>query len=240
MIFYKKFFKKGIDIIQFNDIIDLDKLQGCVKNRTYSPAFCLYTHKEKRMNSKKERKDLNTLILGVRDKSQEDFEILLEQYSPLIESCVAFYSIGTLEKYKEDFKQEATVAFYNSILSYNIAQSSVEFGLYAKICICNALNSQIRISKKFLPETPQTDLDSFEFLIGNEDPSLKVLEEERLDDLFKIIKDSLSDYEYKIWKLYFSGFSVSDIAAHLDTDSKSVSNAIYRIRVKLKASIKNN
>ena len=192
------------------------------------------------MNSKKERKDLNALILSVRNKNQEDFEILLEQYSPLIESCVSFYSGGPLEKYKEDFRQEATVAFYNSILNYDMSQSSVEFGLYAKICICNALNSQIRISKKFLPETPQTDLDSFEFFIGSEDPSLKVLEEERLDDLFKIIKKSLSEYEYKIWKLYFSGFSVSSIAKQLSTDSKSVSNAIYRIRVKLKASIKNN
>ncbi len=192
------------------------------------------------MNSKKERKELIALILSARNKNQEDFKLLLEQYSPLIESCVNFYSVGPLEKHKDDFRQEATVAFYNSILTYDTSQDSVEFGLYAKICISNALNSQIRILKKFLPETPQTDLDSFELFLDIEDPSLKILEEERLDDLFEIIKKSLSEYEYKIWKFYFSGFSPAEIAKRLGTDAKSISNAIYRVRVKLKASIKND
>jgi RNA polymerase sporulation-specific sigma factor len=59
------------------------------------------------------------------------------------------------------------------------------------------------------------------------------------ENLLKIIQKSLSNYEYKIWRLYLSGFSTSEIANQLNTDSKSVSNAIYRIRVKLKTSINN-
>ena len=191
------------------------------------------------MNHKKEKKELTELIVGVRNKNQEDFEILLSQYSPLIESCVNFYSGGTLEKYREDFRQEATVAFYNSILTYNLNQNNVEFGLYAKICISNALNSQIRISKKFSIETLQDDFEAIERFNVSSDPSEKVLEKERIDSLLKTIQDSLSNYEYKIWKSYLSGFSTQEIAKQLDTDAKSVSNAIYRIRVKLKASINN-
>ena len=191
------------------------------------------------MSQKKSKKNITDLIIGARNKSQDDFEELLSQYSPLIESCVNFYSGGALEKYKDDFRQEATVAFYNSILTYNLGQSNVEFGLYAKICICNALNSQIRLSKKLSIETFQEDFEAIEHLSDTVDPSTKLLEKERLDALLKIIHESLSNYEYKIWKLYLSGFSTQEIAKQLNADPKSVSNAIYRIRVKLKASISN-
>ena len=191
------------------------------------------------MNHNRENKDLIDLIIGTRNKNQEDFEILLSKYSPLIESCVNFYAGGSLEKYKEDFRQEAAVAFYNSILTYNLEQDNVEFGLYAKICVCNALNSQIRISKKLSIETLQDDFEAIERFSDLSDPSAKLLENERLESLLKTIQDSLSNYEYKIWKLYLSGFSTPEIAGQLETDPKSVSNAIYRIRVKLKASINN-
>lgn len=191
------------------------------------------------MSQKKDKKRIADLIIGARNKSQDDFEELLSQYSPLIESCVNFYSGGALEKYKDDFRQEATVAFYNSILTYDLGQNNVEFGLYAKICICNALNSQIRLSKKLSIETFQEDIESMEHLSDTIDPSAKLVEKERMEALLKIIQESLSNYEYKIWKLYLSGFSTQEIAKQLNTDPKSVSNAIYRIRVKLKASISN-
>ena len=138
-----------------------------------------------------------------------------------------------------DFNQEAAVAFYNSIVTYNLNQNNVEFGLYAKICISNALNSQIRISKKFSIETLQDDFEVIEHFNDSNDPSESILEKERIDSLLKAIHDALSNYEYKIWKLYLSGFSTQEIAKQLDTDAKSVSNAIYRIRVKLKTSITN-
>lgn len=190
------------------------------------------------MSQKKSKSELAMLIIGTRNKEQGSFELLLKSYSPLIESCVNFYSVGNLEKYRDDFRQEATVAFYNSILTYNLEQTAVEFGLYAKICICNALNSQIRLSKRLSNETLQDSFDDLNLIDGDENPSSKLLENERLEHLFNIIRSTLSPYEYRIWKLYLSGYSVSEIANQLETDSKSVSNAVYRIRVKLKSSIK--
>ena len=192
------------------------------------------------MDSKKAKTELVALIVSARNQDQAAFETLLEKYSPLIESCVTFYSAGPLESHRDDFNQEATIAFYNSICTYDVSQDSVEFGLYAKICISNALNSQIRLSKKFLSEPLEDNVESLKIFNDSEDPSLKILEKERMDDLLNTIRESLSDYEYKIWKLYFSGFSPADIAPKLNTDAKSVSNAIYRIRVKLRSSIKND
>lgn len=189
------------------------------------------------MISKKSKEELGKLIIAVRGGDQKAFVLLLQQYSPLIEASVnMFCSDGSSSIDKDDFRQEASVAFYNSVLTYDLEQSNVEFGLYAKICVCNALISQIRIAKR-IPTEMQELSDNLTSAESVEDPSSRLLEEERLSFLFKIIRNTLSKYEYKVWKLYLSGCSTTEIAKKLNADSKSISNAIYRIRVKLRESL---
>lgn len=191
------------------------------------------------MSQRKNKKELEALIMSVKNGDQKAFAALLQQYSPLIEASVnAFCSDGASTNDRDDFRQEASIAFYKSVLSYDLEQSDVELGLYAKICIFHALTSQARIAKR-TPSDTQEFLDNHVPRELCEDPSSKLLEEERLGLILRIIHQALSKYEYKIWELYLSGYSPSEIAKLLNTDSKSVSNAIYRIRVKLKKSLNN-
>lgn len=192
------------------------------------------------MTENKSKKELNELIIAVKNGDQKAFVVLLQQYSPLIESTVnTFCSNGLSENDKDDFRQEATVAFYNSVLSYDIEQSEVELGLYAKICMRHALISHLRIAKR-IPTEIQELSENITSIESSEDPSFRLLEEERLSNLFKIIRNTLSAYEYKVWELYLSGCSTPEIAKKLNTDSKSISNAIYRIRAKLRESLNKN
>jgi RNA polymerase sigma factor (sigma-70 family) len=192
------------------------------------------------MSSEKNKNEINELIIAVRHGDQKAFILLLKQYSPLIESSVNMFCSDEFSKNdKDDFRQEATVAFYKSVLKFDIEQSNVEFGLFAKICICHTLISQIRISKRISPDVLELSDDIISTDL-HEDPSSKILEEERLSFLFKIIRSSLSKYEYKVWELYLSGCSTTEIATKLNADPKSISNAIYRIRVKLKDSLNKN
>ena len=189
------------------------------------------------MSKKKSKQELNELIIAVKNGDQKAFVSLLKQYSPLIEATVnKFWSDEFSANYEDDFRQEATVAFYNSVLSYDIEQSEVELGLYAKICMRHALISHIRIAKR-IPTEVQELSDNVISEEASDDPSSRLLEEERLSHLFKIIRNTLSAYEYKVWELYLSGCSTPEIAKKLNTDSKSISNAIYRIRAKLKDSL---
>lgn len=189
------------------------------------------------MSSQKNKNEITELIIAVRKGNQNAFVSLLEQYNPLIEASVSmFCSDDALSREKDDFRQEARVAFYNAVLTYDLNQTDVELGLYAKICICNALISQIRLTKRISAEPCEIS----DNLLADEfsaDPSSKLLEEERLKSLLGIIRNALSKYEYKVWELYFSGRSTAEIASILGTDAKSISNAIYRIRVKLKATL---
>ena len=188
------------------------------------------------MNVRKSKKEVRALILDVRGGDQNAFDTLLDQYRPLIDASVArFSSDESFSLYCEDLKQEASVVFYNSILAYDLDQNEVEFGLFAKICIYNALVSFLRALKRRsaepVAEIPQNLITVQDF----EDPSAKMLEQERLKSLYAVIRKNLSELEYKVWQLYISGRSAAEIAALLSTDEKSVNNAIYRIRKKLRA-----
>jgi RNA polymerase sporulation-specific sigma factor len=188
------------------------------------------------MNVRKSKKDVRALILDVRGGDQNAFDTLLDQYRPLIDASVArFSSDESFSLYCDDLKQEASVVFYNSILAYDLDQNEVEFGLFAKICIYNALVSFLRALKRRsaepVAEIPQNLITVQDF----EDPSARMLEQERLKSLYAVIRKNLSELEYKVWQLYISGRSAAEIAALLSTDEKSVNNAIYRIRKKLRA-----
>ena len=183
--------------------------------------------------------DVISLILRVRDKDQQAFSELLEKYKPLLISLVSrFTDDGAAKPHEEDLFQEATLVFYNAILNYDCSQSEVEFGLYARICIYNALVSQVRIINKHKAEQP-TELDTDAIFNGDTDsPVTGIVEAERLRELYSTIKNNLSDYEYEIWHNYMLGKTARQIGDAIGRDERSVNNAIYRIRKKLRELLK--
>ena len=188
------------------------------------------------MGVQKSKDDVRELLVAVRNGDNNAFSSLLEQYQPLIDASVArFHADESFSLYCDDLRQEASVVFYNSILAYDLEQNEVEFGLFAKICIHNALVSVLRTLKKRSAEQLTETAENLLTVQDFEDPSSRTLERERLKSLYAVIRNSLSDFEYSIWQLYMSGRSASDIAQHIETDTKSVTNAIYRIRKKLRS-----
>lgn len=189
-----------------------------------------------------EKQLVRELIKKVRSSDGEDgqraFEELLDRYEPLIKASVARISEDDLARpFSDDLRQEATVVFYNAIMTYDIDQTEVEFGLYAKICISNALVSQLRSLKKRAAE-PLPDKDSNLFFVhDSEDPSENILEQERLTALYSVIRKNLSPFEYRVWQYYMSGRTAREIGLLLGKDERSISNAIYRIRKKLRAAL---
>ena len=164
------------------------------------------------------------------EDAEAAFDELLAQYQPLIESLVAKYSSeDRMELSREDLRQEAAVAFYRSVTSYDLEQSGVVFGLYAKICISNALLSKLRSKSYSVEELGESENDA-----AGEDPVERILEEERIRGLLAIIREHLSDFEYRVWNLYLSGRTAKEIGAMVGRDEKAISNAIYRIRKKLR------
>ena len=181
----------------------------------------------------------STLLLQrAREGDQAAFEELLNLYRPLIDAMTEQFGASRPSLDREDLRQEAVVCFYKALLRFDTKQTEVQFGLYAKECIKNGLISSLRALKKhehvlLLDDGPETA----ETAPADEDPSLKILEAESYLEISRRICDALSEYENRIWWLYLAGRTAKEIATLIGRDEKSVQNAIYRIRKKLRAVI---
>lgn len=178
------------------------------------------------------------LITHAREGSQDAFVELKRRYTPLIESQIAKHTLADMSAQDvEDLRGEATSIFGNAVCNYDCT-AEVEFGLYAKICIGNGLvsfvRSYLRRKKKTVIPLELAENSAAE----GSDPLQSLVDKENAQELMRTIKKSLSDYENRVWWLYVSGMSASEIALAIgESDSRSVSNAIYRIRRKLRSKL---
>ena len=183
-------------------------------------------------------KSIKKLIINIRSGDQAAFDKLREIYTPLIKSSVSKFSSDEMAlEDKEEMYQEALFVLYNAACSYALEGEGVEFGLYAKICMENSMLSYVR-SYKRRNRVRALSLDSSaeNTLHDNcKDMLQVVVDREQEAALAGKISSCLSPYENRVWWTYVSGASAREIATKLGTDEKSVSNAVYRIRKKLRA-----
>ena len=183
----------------------------------------------------KDNAPVQELLDAVRCGDQNAFAVLVSLYRPLIDRAVNRFSQKLYgEESREDMRQEAMAAFYDAIRTYRADQEKVEFGLYAKVCIGNRLISHLR---RELRQQGLLSLDEVgvESLLGADGDLLSlVIEEEESESLFRSVKETLSRYEYDVFSHYIKGKTSGEIAFVLGKSSKSIDNAIARIRKKLK------
>lgn len=181
------------------------------------------------------REQLHNRIQAVRAGDQAAFSALLESYKPLIGAEVSRHAAGLGDQDVEDLHQSALLALYRAALNFDLSQCEVEFGLYAKICITNALLSQLRVIRRYRTEVSVGEAWIAED--GGEDPAARVMQEEAAAALYARVRSLLSPYENRVWALYMAGRPVGEIARLLQKDTHSIENAVYRIRKKLRTAL---
>ncbi len=176
------------------------------------------------------------LINAARAGDESAFETLLEVYEPLIDAMSRSFATASDDSESgEDLRQEACIALYKAVQSYDSTQDEVSFGLYAKLCVRNRLISYTRKLRR-----RESVLPLEERIKTEEDVAQGVVAEEAYMELYRRIEAVLSPYENHVWWLYLSGQTTSAIATKLGKDERSVQNAIYRIRKKLRAALHPN
>ena len=182
--------------------------------------------------SAKEQAELAALLSDVRAGSNSAFARLAERYEGLLRHRAAVFSRGQDEG---DAYQEACLALHRAALRYSM-QEQVTFGLYAKICIDNALKTKYKREAQATGRVAGQAVDLIPFEEGRffayfSDP---VIEEERVEELLSLIRSELSAYERQVFNLYIQKLSTAEIADQLGRDEKSVKNAISRLLAKLR------
>lgn len=175
---------------------------------------------------------LRSLILRAQRGEQEACDALRCQFAPLITSMVRQFSLSChTEQEKCDLADELDAVFLNAISSYDTAQEEVSFGLYAKVCLHHGAVSELRHLEvlRRLKVVPLTEM-----CMEREDVAAGVAADDSFNRLRRTIQEALSEYEREVWWAYVAGEPIRRIAARLGKEEKSVYNAIYRIRCKLR------
>lgn len=190
---------------------------------------------------KSELHEQNDILLLAKQGDQDAFERLLENYRPLISSLVksAVSEFPFSDSDYEDLYQEAVILFFRALERYDTEQEDVAFGLFAKICIRNGLITQAKKLQKrlHLLSLDGTGAAGDTDEIPLDEPYHRLVEEESYRALYENVRATLTPYENRVWWLYLSGRTAKEIASALEKDEKSVHNAIFRIRRKLRSVI---
>ena len=177
------------------------------------------------------------MIRDIQNGDDSGFSIIAEAYRPLLVSLVTDeFSDRSLYKDAgyDDLMQEAAIALYSAAMAYDLNQSSVTFGLYAKICVKNRM---ISIRRKMISKRRKQIAAVKEKKTNNTGlAEARMSRHMQIDaaTLSEMAEKTLSKLEKEVFALYAQEMSYKEIAEYLDISVKSVDNAIYRIKSKLK------
>jgi len=144
---------------------------------------------------------------------------------------------------REDLVQEGMIGLYKAMREY---KGGATFATFAAACVKNQILDAVRSAarKKHGPLNSYVSIsaegDELSGLADSRgDPEEIMIRREDRDSLEKAARASLSPKESTILKHFLAGLSYSEIAAVLGSDTKSVDNALYRIRRKMAREVKN-
>lgn len=174
------------------------------------------------------------LASEVRLGNDAAFEEITNRYTGLVNTIAAKYSAAGFDR--ADFLQEGLLALLCACKAYDDRENKASFRNFAGVCISNRFLSVIRSqsTKRSIPSDHIVDIEGLEISDQNRsNPETLMVEQERVDALRALIRNTLSPLEMDVLKLYLAGLSYTQISDKLSTSPKSVDNALQRIRKKL-------
>lgn len=172
-------------------------------------------------------------------------EHLLYKYRNLVRNKVRSYFLVGAEK--EDLLQVGMIGLWQAIVDYR-ADKAISFPAFARICIQRHIITAIKtatrqkqvplntsLSLESPPDESSSEWSLSDILTSEEvvDPEELVLRREDSKMLHEMLQQMLSDFEWRVLTGYKVGKSYREIAIELRCKTKSVDNALARIKRKV-------
>ena len=189
------------------------------------------------------------LLALARQGSADAYDRLVRRYASFVRlKASSYFLIGGDS---EDLIQEGLVGLYKAIRDYRTDRES-SFRNFAELCITRQIITAVKTAtrNKHTPlnqyvsfsQTPAAAGDSDttldEILPGPSvhDPVNQVIATEELESLVSClsgVSGVLSDLESRVLSLYLDGHSYEAVAERLECDTKTVDNALQRVKRKV-------
>ena len=190
------------------------------------------------------------LIRYVRAGDERCLAVLLFRYRNFARAKARSFFLAGSDS--DDVVQEGMIGLYKAIRDFDLAQPT-PFRAFAELCITRQIMTAVKTANrnKHAPlnssisldaPTPSRSGDGGEHSSGdalpashNYDPAELVISAEEIEALRDSLKESLTELEGNVLRLYMEGKSYDEIAGALGNHVKSIDNALQRIKRKIQA-----
>lgn len=188
------------------------------------------------------------LIALAKQGDPDALDRLVRRYQGFVRLKASSYFLAGGDA--EDLIQEGLVGLYKAIRDYRTDRES-SFRNFAELCITRQIITAIKTATRN-KHTPLNQYVSFsttpsgqqsaegdqtldEFLPGPavDDPASRVISSEELRALVDCLAAELSELESEVLALYLDGRSYEEIALITERDTKTVDNALQRVKRKV-------
>ncbi len=172
-------------------------------------------------------------LVRLREGDVSVFASLVEQYEPMMRRAVQNFFSAPSDR-KEAYS-EACVTLYAAALSFDLSQTEVTFGLYARICVLRRMGALFAKTRRVSSElAPEVDVDRVAIPAGVENALVR---DETFRELLGKVRELASAYEYEVFlSMCVNGRSAVETAERLGKSEKSVENAKDRLLRRIRQS----
>lgn len=175
------------------------------------------------------------LLSAIRQESEDAFAQLVINYMPMILNLVARFRKALVDS--EDLAQEGLLGLLSAARHYE--SGSTEFSAFAYVCIRRRMLSAVRKASR-QKDRPLSDILWEEELENfpsekedGSDPAHLLLRREEEEQLLSQLRETLTDLEYHVLILYLAAYTYEELARKLGVSTKTVDNALQRVRKKM-------
>jgi RNA polymerase sigma-H factor len=186
------------------------------------------------------------LVMRARNGDQKALDELIRRYHGFVRLKASSYFLAGGDA--DDLIQEGMIGLYKAVRDFSPELSS--FRSFAELCVTRQIITAIKSATRFkhaplntyvsFSHTPAGQESEGDCTLGDalpgpsvDDPSVCVISTEELQSLVFTLGTGLSKLEADALKLYLEGESYETMAERLGCDTKTIDNALQRVKRKV-------
>ena len=196
--------------------------------------------------AQRELEDLQ-LVLKARNGDGIAMDQLMRRYTGFVRLKASSYFLAGGDP--EDLIQEGLIGLYKAVRDFR-HDKETSFRSFAELCVTRQIITAIKTATRFkhsplntyisFSNTPAGQDSDSDVTLGDalpgpsvDDPSICVISTEELQSLVFSLGTGLSKLEADALRLYLEGSSYEEMAAELGCDTKTIDNALQRVKRKV-------
>ncbi|MDX6448035.1 MAG: polymerase sporulation-specific sigma factor [Gaiellaceae bacterium] len=196
--------------------------------------------------TQRELEDLQ-LIMRARNGDSSALDFLIRRYTGFVRLKASSYFLAGGDS--EDLIQEGLIGLYKAVRDFR-ADKETSFRSFAELCVTRQIITAIKTATRFkhaplnqyvsFSHTPAGQDSDSDCTLGDalpgpsvDEPSTCVISTEELQSLVFTLGTGLSSLESDALRLYLEGSSYEEMAEELGCDTKTIDNALQRVKRKV-------